>query len=661
MIMNRRSFSAILLLVLSLLVSTEVAAKGCDFDTKEIIDKLEIKFQETLKGLHDTKPYYVNKVSCEKTDNQSKYILTLFYNTLIVNNDVEHSLIVAAIDGRTKKILQNTIFKNIIQNNLKQYQVKIDTKNYKRLSKNQPIGITLFYKNRYRLKSALFIVEPTKDSFRIILDKIKTDRFTGFDDGNEQSSLFYSLRNLPENTRYPPIILNRIYTFKSKRSEDGEKQQWSIELAPAEYVYDGFKYREKNNAPIFDLSEVAQQLKEGMKFKTLVIKAILFEHSPVFASNSPHYLDITKHLNKGEKYSQSVLILEQLLPQNNDLSLAHFNLANAYWELGDKYKASLEYAIYVNQTQSKGEIAKSIALHRSKLKKKLFTKSIEGTFKEVHPDVQTVSPLLLVDKNNTIKPVAIKPWLQKKLLSTSRGRLLKVFAYEKNKKLIFLFFLKELDDEGQYHINLYRFNEEGENIEKVISIPIDNDVGNLLLYSNNNHFYQNYQVKNNELIFFIVTKFYDDDGHLQKDYFHYNFQQEKITDQYSGKSDEAHHQFSNHDNSVTVKKDFSWEDNNTLSSIDETGKTIKTLLEIKVFEGNFIIGDVNWSKDNKWLYFDNHGEILACIWRYNLETKELSKIVPEHEAEHPYSFMYKGVAHIIYIEGQSIKLARPSK
>jgi len=61
--------------------------------------------------------------------------------------------------------------------------------------------------------------------------------------------------------------------------------------------------------------------------------------------------------------------------------------------------------------------------------------------------------------------------------------------------------------------------------------------------------------------------------------------------------------------------------------------------------------------DKKEIYFDNHWELLACIWKYNFKTNKLEKIVPEHEAKIPYPFIYKGKAYVAYIEGNKVKVA----
>lgn len=45
--------------------------------------------------------------------------------------------------------------------------------------------------------------------------------------------------------------------------------------------------------------------------------------------------------------------------------------------------------------------------------------------------------------------------------------------------------------------------------------------------------------------------------------------------------------------------------------------------------------------------------------RYDLATKELAKIIPEHEAKAPFAFEFHGKEYVVYIEENMIKVATP--
>ncbi len=72
---------------------------------------------------------------------------------------------------------------------------------------------------------------------------------------------------------------------------------------------------------------------------------------------------------------------------------------------------------------------------------------------------------------------------------------------------------------------------------------------------------------------------------------------------------------------------------------------------------DLLIGTICWSNDSAYLYFDNSGIDYRCIWEINLKTKEITKIIPEHNALHPFCFIKNGKPHIAYTEYNKIKIA----
>ncbi|WP_062054328.1 hypothetical protein [Aquimarina longa] len=76
---------------------------------------------------------------------------------------------------------------------------------------------------------------------------------------------------------------------------------------------------------------------------------------------------------------------------------------------------------------------------------------------------------------------------------------------------------------------------------------------------------------------------------------------------------------------------------------------------------NAMFGSMSWDDRGKVLYFDNSAICQACIWKIDIKTKELIKIVPEHEAIDPYFFKEKGKENIAYVYKNCIQLAHPIK
>lgn len=92
-----------------------------------------------------------------------------------------------------------------------------------------------------------------------------------------------------------------------------------------------------------------------------------------------------------------------------------------------------------------------------------------------------------------------------------------------------------------------------------------------------------------------------------------------------------------------------------------TGAT-QVLLD-EPYKGDWSIGEIVWSPTSHAFYFDNSGAV-ACIWRYDLAQRSLSKVVPAHEAQNPTIFVHDNAEQIAYVEGAweqdyRLKTARP--
>jgi hypothetical protein len=83
----------------------------------------------------------------------------------------------------------------------------------------------------------------------------------------------------------------------------------------------------------------------------------------------------------------------------------------------------------------------------------------------------------------------------------------------------------------------------------------------------------------------------------------------------------------------------------------------ETVLFQQPYSGSWSIGQIVWADDDVF-YFDNSGAV-ACIWKVDLLEMTLSKVVPEHNARHPYYFEGGQGSFVAYIEGNYVKIAYP--
>lgn len=70
-----------------------------------------------------------------------------------------------------------------------------------------------------------------------------------------------------------------------------------------------------------------------------------------------------------------------------------------------------------------------------------------------------------------------------------------------------------------------------------------------------------------------------------------------------------------------------------------------------------LLGTMCWQEDGKRLYFDNSGFCYACIWYTDCMLKNVVKIIPEHDAMHPWFFIMQGRRCILYAEKNKLMIA----
>jgi hypothetical protein len=75
--------------------------------------------------------------------------------------------------------------------------------------------------------------------------------------------------------------------------------------------------------------------------------------------------------------------------------------------------------------------------------------------------------------------------------------------------------------------------------------------------------------------------------------------------------------------------------------------------------GSFIVGYLSWDYSGKNLFFCNSNIEIACIWQVDVDDRTVEKIVPEHDAIHPFYFEYKGRPYVLYVENNKLMICEP--
>ena len=129
-------------------------------------------------------------------------------------------------------------------------------------------------------------------------------------------------------------------------SEKSSNESWSI---------DNNIYYIKGKSTLLSINENIATLyknKSFLKIKAL-IKSIDIEDIKINKKNLTTYNNIAYYLQKAGANKEAIYQLEKILEKYPNRTVAHYNLADAYWALGEKKKAIKAYTTYIEQMKEK--------------------------------------------------------------------------------------------------------------------------------------------------------------------------------------------------------------------------------------------------------------------------------------------------------------------
>jgi hypothetical protein len=77
--------------------------------------------------------------------------------------------------------------------------------------------------------------------------------------------------------------------------------------------------------------------------------------------------------------------------------------------------------------------------------------------------------------------------------------------------------------------------------------------------------------------------------------------------------------------------------------------------EFGIDANKLFIGGLCFVPEQNYLLFDNSGVNYACIWLFDMNTKILTKIIPEHQAIHPFFYEDEVYDFLVYSEKNTIR------
>ena len=82
---------------------------------------------------------------------------------------------------------------------------------------------------------------------------------------------------------------------------------------------------------------------------------VILDDIKIKKSTLETYNNIAYYLQKANANEEAIYLLEKILKKYPNRTVAHYNLADAYWAMGDKKKAIASYKTYIEQMKAKGK------------------------------------------------------------------------------------------------------------------------------------------------------------------------------------------------------------------------------------------------------------------------------------------------------------------
>jgi len=182
------------------------------------------------------------------------------------------------------------------------------------------------------------------------------EEVSGENNGNDVGEISFKkskYMGIKSSKVYPDLTFENSYEYRYYNEKT--EQNWKVNYGKRLFVYREGKYElvNKNLPKLFDLKKIEEQTKKGLKFKSVVLRALMKEEW-VNKKNVESFNNIAYYLSKSGHDKEAVVVLENIIHSFPKRTVAYYNLADAYWTSGKKKKARDMYDVYVKQRKSEG-------------------------------------------------------------------------------------------------------------------------------------------------------------------------------------------------------------------------------------------------------------------------------------------------------------------
>jgi len=357
-----------LMILLTLTLQAESLCQSIDISKIKNIYTKETKDMVVSRGSH-----YDMKPIC-KALSKDKILVVIPYRGALEKSELEEgfyalSLAITIIDSKNHEVLYHYFHKDVAEStSIALQSVEVDTR-YNKLSNyplfgikimvGQPSSHTVYYDEEqlylyeFRVKNS----PPT-----MLLSGYVLNYSSGLCDDYDLCKVDYAevqVDILKSKKKYAPIglTLTKFSTIRVPSLKEMLRVESKEKIEHKKLIFKEGKYVEKELKPSRELSiaEVKKGAKSGKNYSKFFLAKLLYENYSQEAKTLTQLNDIAYYLQKHKHNKEAVMMLESLLKFYPKRMVAYYNLADAYWALGQKKEAKKMYEVYVKQMKARGK------------------------------------------------------------------------------------------------------------------------------------------------------------------------------------------------------------------------------------------------------------------------------------------------------------------
>ena len=183
----------------------------------------------------------------------------------------------------------------------------------------------------------LSIYEKDKNKIVTLLSNfkvLKRDGEKGYCDFYEREHKYL----LEKKSTPSKLIFKHTYRFSHEEfCKENKTEEWKVTLKPTVLSLNKRKYQivSSNKKAVFDLNEIVKNTKKGWRYRTIVLKAMLFEE-PIAKENVELYAKIGSNLKNAKHTKEALFLLDKIFRSKIKTALGYVTLADIYYEKGVK-------------------------------------------------------------------------------------------------------------------------------------------------------------------------------------------------------------------------------------------------------------------------------------------------------------------------------------